>query len=235
MALQLFIGNKNYSSWSMRPWVLMTQAGIPFEEVMVRFDSFEADSSFKKHLRGVNPVGKVPVLVDDGFAVWDTLAIAEYLAERFPEKTLWPTDPKQRARARSVCAEMHSGFGALRSHCPMNIEASLPDTGRLIWRDQAGVRADLARLSGLWGELLAAQPATLPDGSGPLLFGAFSIADAYFAPVCMRLKTYGLPLAADLQAYVDRVAALPGVKAWIDGALAEHDFLDFEEPYRLGR
>ena len=235
MALQLFIGNKNYSSWSMRPWVLMTQAGIPFEEVMVRFDSFEADSRFKKHLRGVNPVGKVPVLVDDGFAVWDTLAIAEYLAERFAEKALWPTDPKQRARARSVCAEMHSGFGSLRSHCPMNIEASLPDVGRLIWRDQAGVRADLARLSGLWGELLAAQPSTLPDGSGPLLFGSFSIADAYFAPVCMRLKTYALPLAADLQAYVDRVAALPGVQAWTQGALAEHDFLDFEEPYRLGR
>ncbi len=229
MALQLYIGNKNYSSWSMRPWVLMTQAGIAFEEVMVRFDSFAADSAFKKGLRGVNPVGKVPVLVDEGFAIWDTLAIAEYLAERFPDKRLWPTDPKARARARSVCAEMHSGFGSLRSHCPMNIEASLPDTGRLIWRDQAGVRADVARLCGLWGELLAAQP------EGALLFGDFSIADAYFAPVCMRIKTYGLPLPADLQAYVERVAALPGVKAWIDGALAEHDFLDFEEPYRLGR
>jgi glutathione S-transferase len=229
MALQLYIGNKNYSSWSMRPWVLMTQAGIPFEEVMVRFDSFAADSAFKKGLRGVNPVGKVPVLVDDGFAVWDTLAIAEYLAERFPDKRLWPADPKARARARSVCAEMHSGFGSLRSHCPMNIEASLPDTGRLIWRDQAGVRADVARLCGLWGELLATQP------EGALLFGDFSIADAYFAPVCMRIKTYGLPLPADLLAYVERVSALPGVKAWIDGALAEHDFLDFEEPYRLGR
>jgi glutathione S-transferase len=156
MALQLYIGNKNYSSWSMRPWVLMTQAGIPFEEVMVRFDSFEADSQFKKRLRGVSPLGKVPVLVDEGFAVWDTLAIAEYLAERFPDKTLWPADARQRARARSVCAEMHSGFTALRSHCPMNIEASLPEVGRLIWRDQAGVRADLARLCGLWGELLAA-------------------------------------------------------------------------------
>jgi glutathione S-transferase len=229
MALQLYIGNKNYSSWSMRPWVLMTQAGIPFAEVMVRFDSFAADSAFKKGLRGVNPVGKVPVLVDDGFAVWDTLAIAEYLAERFPDQRLWPADPKARARARSVCAEMHSGFGSLRSHCPMNIEAALPDTGRLIWRDQAGVRADVARLCGLWGELLAAQP------EGALLFGDFSIADAYFAPVCMRIKTYGLPLPADLLAYVDRVSALPGVKAWIDGALAEHDFLDFEEPYRLGR
>lgn len=235
MALQLYIGNKNYSSWSMRPWVLLTQAGIAFEEIMVRFDSFESNSAFKRQLRGVNPVGKVPVLVDDGFAVWDTLAIAEYLAERFPEKALWPTDVRSRARARSVCAEMHSGFGALRSHCPMNIEASLPEVGRLIWRDQAGVRADMARLCGLWGELLAAQPAHMPDGTSPLLFGNFSIADAYFAPVCMRLKTYGLPLPADMAAYVDRVASLPGVQAWVQGALAEHDFLDFEEPYRLGR
>src|SRR5690606_25294921 len=114
--MQLYIGNKNYSSWSMRPWVLMKQAGIAFEEVMVRFDSFEADSTFKKALRGVNPVGKVPVLMDEGFAVWDTLAIAEYLAERFPEKQLWPAEARARAMARSVCAEMHSGFGALRSH-----------------------------------------------------------------------------------------------------------------------
>jgi glutathione S-transferase len=235
MALKLYIGNKNYSSWSMRPWVLLRQAGIPFEEVMVRFDSFASDSAFKRSLRGVNPVGKVPVLVDNGFAVWDTLAIAEYLAERFPEHTRWPLDGQARARARSVCAEMHSGFAALRSACPMNIEASLADTGRLIWRDQPGVRADMARLCGLWGELLAAQPEKMPDGSGPLLFGQVSIADAFFAPVCMRLKTYALPLPADLAAYVQRVAALPGVQAWINDALAEHDFLDFEEPYRLGR
>jgi glutathione S-transferase len=235
MALKLYIGNKNYSSWSMRPWVLLKQAGIPFEEVMLRFDSFASDSKFKKSLQGVNPVGKVPVLVDDGFTVWDTLAIAEYLAERFPEKALWPADPQARARARSVCAELHSGFSALRAHCPMNIEASLPDVGRLIWRDQAGVRADMARLCGMWSELLGAQPARLPDGSAPLLFGAFSIADAFYAPICMRLKTYGLPLPADLAAYVDRVTALPGVQAWIEGALAEQDFLDFEEPYRLGR
>jgi glutathione S-transferase len=212
----------------------MRQTGIAFDEVMVRIDSFAADSAFKKSLRGVNPVGKVPVLVDEGLAVWDTLAIAEYLAERFPDKRLWPTDPKARARARSVCAEMHSGFDSLRSHCPMNIEASLPDTGRLLWRDQAGVRADVARLCGLWGDLLAAQPEAMPDGSAPLLFGDFSIADAYFAPVCMRINTYALPLPADLAAYVDRVAALPGVQAWVQGALAEHDFLDFEDPYRLG-
>jgi glutathione S-transferase len=235
MALQLYVGNKNYSSWSMRPWVLLKQAGIDFEEIMVRFDSFEADSAFKKSMRGVNPVGKVPVLIDSGFAVWDTLAIAEYVAERFPEHRLWPADAQARARARSVCAEMHSGFGSLRSHCPMNIEASLPDTGRLLWRDQPGLRADLARLCGLWGELLAAQPSKMPDGTAPLLFGDFTIADAYFAPVCMRLKTYALPLPADLAAYVERVAALPGVQAWVKDALAEQDFLDFEEPYRLGR
>jgi len=235
MALQLYIGNKNYSSWSMRPWVLLTQACIPFEETMVRFDSFDTGSTFKKQLKGVNPVGKVPVLVDDGFAVWDTLAIAEYLAEKFPEKRLWPADVKQRARARSVCAEMHCGFGSLRSHCPLNVEASLPDTGRLIWRDQAGVRADMARLCGLWGDLLASQPERQANGSPSLLFGHFTIADAYFAPVCMRLKTYALPLPADLAEYVDRVCALPGVQAWVQGALAEHDFLDFEEPYRLGR
>ncbi|MDT4863922.1 hypothetical protein FQZ97_986560 [compost metagenome] len=124
---------------------------------------------------------------------------------------------------------MHSGFTALRNHCPMNIEASLPEIGRLVWRDKPGVRADMARLGGLWSELLAAQPA------GALLFGEFTIADAYFAPVCMRIKTYELPLPADLLAYVERVCALPGVKAWIDEALAEHDFIDFDEPYRLGR
>ena len=113
--LKLYIGNKNYSSWSMRPWVLLKQSGIAFEEVMVRFDSFDSNSDFKLTMDNITPVGKVPVLVDDGLVVWDTLAIAEYLAEKFPEKTLWPTDPKSCARARSICAEMHSGFGALRS------------------------------------------------------------------------------------------------------------------------
>lgn len=227
MPLQLFIGNKNYSSWSMRPWVLMRQAGIPFEEVLIRFDSFEADSVFKQRVKAVNPLGKVPALVDDGFAIWDSLAIAEYLAERFPDQSLWPTDARQRARARSVCAEMHSGFSALRNHCPMNIEASLPETGALLWRDQAGLRADVARLEAMWGELLAAQP-----GDG-LLFGAFSIADAFFAPVCTRIRTYALPMSDVVRAYVDRVLALPGVTAWVDGALKERDFIDFDEPYRL--
>jgi glutathione S-transferase len=224
--LKLYIGNKNYSSWSMRPWVLLTQAGIPFEEVMLRFDGFDAGSAFKQAIGAQNPVGKVPVLVDHGFAIWDTLAIAETLAEQFPEKQLWPREAQARARARSVCAEMHSGFGALRSACPMNIEAALPTVGALALRDQPAVGAAQARLVALWSELLA-------QHGGPLLFGDFSIADAYFAPVVMRLKTYALPVPPVVAAYLDRVLALPGVKAWIDGALAEKDFRDFEEPYRL--
>ena len=225
---KLYIGNKNYSSWSMRPWVLLRQAGIPFEEVIVRFDSFSADSQFKQQLGPVSPTGKVPVLVDGDLVIWDTLAIAEYVAEQFPQHGLWPADKAARARARSVCAEMHSGFQALRGTCMMNIEASLPDVGALAWRDKPAVRADVERLVAMWSELLA-------QHGGPMLFGAFTIADAYYAPVCMRLQTYGLPVPPHIAAYVERVRALPGVRAWIDGALAEQDFLDFEEPYRLRR
>ena len=226
--LKLYIGNKNYSSWSMRPWVLLTQAGIPFEEVMARFDSFAPDSDFKKVIGPVSPVGKVPALVDGDLVVWDTLAIAEYLAEKFPDKQLWPANVQARARARSICAEMHSGFAALRSACPMNIEAHLPDIGQLAWRDKPAVRADVARLVTMWSELLA-------EHGGPMLLGAFSVADAYFAPVVMRLQGYALPVPDDIAAYMARVCALPGVKAWVDGALAEHDFRDFEEPFRLQR
>lgn len=226
--LKLYIGNKNYSSWSMRPWVLLKQSGIAFEEIKVRFDSFDIDSEFKKTMTTVTPVGKVPTLVDDGFVVWDTLAIAEYLAEKFPEKTLWPQDTKIRARARSICAEMHSGFGALRSACPMNIEADLSATGQLIWRDKPAVRADVARIVAMWDELLRAH-------GGAMLFGQFSIADAYFAPVAMRLKSYALPVPASITAYIERLCATPGVKAWVDDALVEDDFRDFEEPYRLNR
>jgi glutathione S-transferase len=226
--LKLIIGNKNYSSWSMRAWVLLRQANIPFEEVMVRFDAFDAGSSFKKTVCELTPTGKVPVLMDGTLVVWDTLAIAEYVAEQFPDKELWPVDKAARARARSVCAEMHAGFNALRSHCPMNIEASLVDAGALIWRDQAAVRSDVARLTAMWQGLLAAH-------GGPLLFGNFTIADAYFAPLCTRLKTYALPVPAEIAHYVERVCALAGVKAWLDEARDECDFLDFEEPYRLRR
>jgi glutathione S-transferase len=135
--LKLYIGNKNYSSWSMRPWVLLRQLQIPFEEVMVRFDSFETDSGFKRTMADVNPAGKVPVLIDERLAVWDSLAITEYVAERYPDEVVWPRERQARARARSVCAEMHSGFSALRSHCPMNVEAMLPEVGAKVWREQA--------------------------------------------------------------------------------------------------
>ena len=228
--LKLFVGNKNYSSWSMRPWVMLKQVGIPFEEVMVPFDSFDADSAFKTTMAAVNPVGKVPALQDGELFVWDTLAIAEYVAEyaaeHYPDKQLWPLGRAARARARSICAEMHSGFAGLRGHCPMNIEAHLVDTGALIWRDKPTVRSDLARIVAMWTALLQAH-------GGPMLFGTFTVADAYFAPVCMRIKTYALPVPPTIAEYIARVCALPGVKAWIDGALAEKDFLDFEEPYRL--
>ena len=226
--LKLYIGNKNYSSWSMRPWVLLKQAGIDFEEVMVRFDSFDSNSQFKTTLGPLTPTGKVPLLVDGDLAVWDTLAIAEYVAEQFSSTPLWPQDKAARARARSVCAEMHSGFTALRGNCPMNIEADLAATGALIWRDKPAVRADVARLVAMWEGLL-------DQHGGPLLFGNFSVADAYFAPVCTRLKTYRLPLPPKAAAYVAHVLALPGVQAWVNDALAEKDFLDFEEPYRLKR
>lgn len=226
--MQLTIGNKNYSSWSMRPWVLMKQAGIPFEERMLRFDGFTPQSRFKTELAALNPAGRVPVLVDDGLVVWDTLAIAEYLAERFPEKKLWPAGARARARARSVCAEMHSGFGALRSHFPMNIEAQLPEVGAKVLAEQAGVRADIERIVQMWSELLR-------EHGGPMLFGEFSIADAYFAPVVMRFSTYAPPLPAEITAYMARVKALPGVEAWIRDALAEQDFIDFDEPYRTHR
>ena len=227
MALQLVIGNKNYSSWSMRPWVLMRELGIAFDEVALRFD-FSEGSAFRQAVARVSPARRVPVLVDDGFAVWDTLAIAEYLHDKFPAAGVWPQGQRERARARSLSAEMHAGFGALRQNCGMNIEASLPEVGQRLWAENAELRADVARIEQMWTEQLAAS-------GGPMLFGAFSAADAFYAPVCMRLHSYGLPLGAPAAAYVQRVRQVPGVKAWVDAALAEHDFLDFEEPYRKAR
>jgi glutathione S-transferase len=227
--MQLYIGNKNYSSWSMRPWVLLTNAGIAFDEVLQRFDSFDAGSTFRTAIEKINPVGKVPCLVDDGLVVWDTLAIAEYLAEKYPDKKLWPSAVKDRARARSICAEMHSGFTGLRSACPMNIEASLPEVGALALRDKPTVAADVARIETIFSELLS-------QHGGPFLFGKpFTIADAYFAPVCMRFKTYALSQRADINAYIDHVCTAPGVAQWITDALVEDDFRDFEEPFRLKR
>lgn len=227
--MKLYIGNKNYSSWSMRPWVMLKNAGISFEEIKLRFDSMDAGSEFKNAVGKINPVGKVPVLIDGSLTVWDTLAIAEYAAESFPKKQLWPLDKAQRARARSICAEMHSGFTNLRGACMMNIEASLPEVGALVLRDKPAVVADVRRIETIWNELLTAH-------GGPYLFGArFTIADAYFAPVCMRFKTYALSTKPQINAYIESIRNAPGVKDWIADALAEDDFRDFEEPYRLKR
>ena len=226
--LKLYVANKNYSSWSMRPWVMLRQAGIAFDEIMVKFDDMGPSSAFKQAIGAITPSARVPVLVDDGLAVWDTLAIAEYVAEKFPQKKLWPADKAARARARSVCAEMHSGFAALRNHCGMNIEAALPDIGAIVLRDQPAARDDLARIVSMWSALLA-------QHGGPMLFGEFSVADAYFAPVCMRIRTYALPVPTEVNAYVERVTQLESVQAWIKDALAERDFVVFDEAYRFKR
>jgi glutathione S-transferase len=222
--MELYIGNKNYSSWSLRAWLLMKQAGIGFSERPLRFDHSEG-SLFAKTLLALAPTARVPLLVDDGFAVWDSLAIAEYLAERFADKRLWPLDAKQRARARSLCAEMHSGFGALRARCPMNIEASLPDVGTRLVAAWPDVLADLRRIDAMWREALA-------DSGGPFLFGGFGIVDAYFAPVCVRLQTYSLPIGAEATAYAARVLALPAMDEWRAAARTEHAFVEEDEPYR---
>ena len=222
--LQLVIGNKNYSSWSMRPWVLMRQLGIGFEEIKLRFD-LRPDSAFYRQLARHTPAARVPVLLIDGFAVWDTLAIVEALADLHPELPVWPRDRLQRARARSLAAEMHAGFGALRSHFPMNIEARFPEVGARVLAQEAGVRRDLARIEAMWSEVLAAS-------GRPFLFGEFGAVDAFYAPVVMRIRGFDLPVSDVVRAYADRVAATPGVAAWIADALAEHDFIAEDEPYR---
>jgi glutathione S-transferase len=223
--MQLYIGNKNYSSWSLRAWLLLRQSGIAFTERRLRLD-WNADSTFKRTLLALAPSGRVPLLVDDeGFAVWDSLAIAETVAELHPEKRLWPADRRRRARARSLCAEMHSGFTALRNRCPMNIEASLPEVGRRVATEWPDVAADLARIDAMWSEELAAS-------GGPSLFGEFGIVDAYYAPVCSRIRTYALPIGATAHAYVERIHALPAMREWCAAALDEHDFIDDDEPYR---
>jgi glutathione S-transferase len=225
--MQLYIGNKNYSSWSLRAWLALAQLNIPFEEVKLRL-SFADDSDFKQQLADLTPAGKVPVLVDDGFAVWDTLAIVEYLADKLPQAGVWPADRLARARARSLCAEMHAGFSSLRNLCPMNIEADLKAVGARLWDEQPELRRDVQRIDEMWTQQLA-------NVGGPFLFGGFCAADAFFAPVCTRLRTYGIPVSAAAQVYCQRVWELPAMQSWIADARAEHDFLDYDEPYRTAR
>ncbi len=226
--MKLYIGNKNYSSWSMRSGVLLAAFGIPFEEVKLRFD-FSADSEWNRVIAAVTPTKRVPVIVElDGFTVWDTLAIAEYIADRHPEHAIWPRDARARARARSLCAEMHAGFARLRTVCPMNIEVFFPDVGQKLWAEDEALRADVRRLDAAWSDALKAS-------GGPFLFGAFSAADAYFAPVAVRLSRFGLPVSEAAAAYRDALLAHPAVEDWVADAMREQDFIVEDEPYRAGR
>jgi glutathione S-transferase len=213
----LVIGNKNYSSWSMRPWVLMKQLGIPFEEKKLRFHSTEWDAEIERW----SPSRLVPVLWNGDQTVWDTLAIAEALHEWFPEKGVWPNDAAARAFARSASAEMHSGFRDLRGAMPMNIRSSYPGKGM-----SPAVQANIDRIEKLWKEARARF-----GSGGPFLFGAFSAADAMFAPVTTRFRTYAVKLSPESQRYCDAVLAAPGVRAWVDDAVKEKEFVQDDEPY----
>ena len=204
--LKLVIGSKNYSTWSMRPWVVMKAFHIPFEEILILLDQPDTGSRIAEF----SSAGRVPVLIDGDTTIWDSLAICEYLAEQFPGRHLWPAEPTSRALARSICAEMHSGFTGLRSAMWMNIRARFPGKGRT-----TEAQADIGRISEIWEDCLAR--------SGPhrFLFGDFSIADAFYAPVVMRFVTYGVTLAPALEAYAARVAAYPAVSEWVRDAHAE--------------
>jgi glutathione S-transferase len=215
--LTLVIGNKNYSSWSMRPWVAMKQLGIPFDEVKLRFHSQEWDAQIARW----SPSRLVPVLWRGDQSVWDSLAILEALHEWFPDRGVWPGDPLARAFARSVAAEMHSGFRDLRANMPMNIRAALPGKGM-----KPEVQANVDRIQVLWGE------ARRRFGhAGPFLFGHFCAADAMYAPVVMRFATYGVKLAPEASAYCEAMRAAAGVRAWIDDALKETEIVPEDEPY----
>lgn len=217
----LIIGNKNYSSWSLRPWLALRATGIAFTEQKLGFFTEE----FSRKVGAVSPAGLVPVLLDQDFAVWDSLAICEYVAERHPEAGLWPKDAKARARARSLVAQMHSGFGALRNALPMNIEAHLPGI-----KLPEAAQQDISRLQAIWHDTRA----EFGQG-GPFLFGAFSIADAFFAPVVSRFTTYGIAAAGAVRDYMDAVLALPAMQDWMRDARAEATFVPEDEPYRKHR
>jgi glutathione S-transferase len=214
MSLTLIVGNKNYSSWSLRPWLAMKQAGLAFDEVRVLLNRPDTRAQILRY----TPSGRVPCLVDGALAVWDSMAICEYVNEQYADGGLWPRDVAQRARARSVAAEMHSGFAALRTHLSMDIRSRNPERGAIA-RARPDVSADVARIESIWTDCLAAS-------GGPFLFGGFSIADAFFAPVVTRFRTYAIALPAGLAAYSDAVLALPPMQEWVAAARAEPETLD---------
>jgi glutathione S-transferase len=208
MSLTLVIGNKNYSSWSMRPWVALRAAGISFEEVLIPLYTGDAD---KQRILGVTKSGKVPALIDGDITVWDSLAIIEYIAERFPEARVWPEDRAVRAHARSVAAEMHSSFMALRRECGMNLHQ--PVRAKQL---SAEAQADIARIQQMWSDCRSRYGAL-----GPFLFGAFSAADAMYAPVVHRFRTYAIAVTPPVAAYMETMKAHPAFRDWTEEALAE--------------
>ena len=215
--LKLVIANKNYSSWSLRPWLLLTHAGIAFEEVQLRF----TDDGNVVGVEPWSPTRKVPVLWIDEQPVWDSLAICETVAEMFPEKRLWPADTAARRMARSISAEMHSGFADLRKAMPLNIRSSYPDKGRT-----PGALRDIERVVSIWESCRQRFGA-----GGEFLFGGFSCADAMFAPVTLRFAVYAVALPPVAQRYAETVRALPAMQQWCAAARAETEFVAADEPY----
>ncbi|WP_407152056.1 glutathione S-transferase family protein [Bradyrhizobium sp. ORS 86] len=211
--LKLVIGNKNYSSWSMRPWLALRANNIPFEEIFIPLYTDQAD---KDRILSVSKSGKVPALIDDDVTVWDSLAIIEYLAEKFPDAKLWPADRAARAHARAISAEMHSGFMALRNECGMNLHRPIRPVAL---SDDA--RANAARVQEIWADCHARY-----GRQGPFLFGAFSGADAMYAPVVHRFRTYAIPVKAEAQPYVDAMMSLPAFQEWTRDGLAETLLID---------
>lgn len=213
--LTLAIGNKNYSSWSMRPWVLLRGREIPFRERLLKFES----QDWREHIARLSPSGLVPVLWEGepgaGFATWDTLAIAERLHELFPQRGIWPADSRARASARSAAAEMHSGFRALRGAMPMNLRSSHPGKGM-----NPDVAKDIARITAVWSA-----------AKRPYLFGEFCAADAFYAPVATRFVTYAVELMGAAKDYQLALLASPAVKAWSADAIKETEFFADDEPY----
>ncbi|CAM5765746.1 glutathione S-transferase family protein [Bosea minatitlanensis] len=217
--MKLLIGNKCYSSWSLRAWLLMRAKGIPFTEHLVPLD----EPGFKEAVFAAAPGsgGTVPTLVDGAIAIWETLAIAEYLHETHPEAGIWPRDPAARAHARAISSEMHAGFTALRGACPMNLGK------RFGTRDRGpGVARDAARIADLWRQ---ARERFGRAGQGPFLYGAFSAADAMYAPVVTRLDTYGIAVDPAAQDYMQAVLALPAYREWLAAALRESWIVDQDE------
>jgi glutathione S-transferase len=207
MALKLILGNKNYSSWSLRPWIAMRNAAIPFvEEVIPLYEPGSAE-----RMAAYSPTGKVPVLLDGDMVIWESLAILEHVAERFPKAQLWPADPKARAYARAIAAEMHAGFVPLRRQCPMNMRR---ESRRL--KLTAEVEANVRRIEQIWTECRE----RFGDG-GPFLFGAFGAADAMYAPIVSRFSSYAIEVGAVGEAYMAAVMALPAFVEWRDAGIAE--------------